>query len=33
MTPTWRAARLYEPFSRELTRNKVRTLAMAKASP
>jgi AcrR family transcriptional regulator len=32
MTPSWRAARLYEPFSAELTRNRVRTLAMAKAS-
>jgi TetR/AcrR family transcriptional regulator, regulator of autoinduction and epiphytic fitness len=31
MTPTWRAARLYEPFSRELTRHKVRTLGIAKA--
>jgi len=31
MTPTWRAARLVEPFSAELTRNKVRTLALAKA--
>jgi TetR/AcrR family transcriptional regulator, regulator of autoinduction and epiphytic fitness len=31
MTPTWRAARLVEPFSAELTRNKVRTLAIAKA--
>ena len=31
MTPSWRAARLYEPFSAELTRNKVRTLAMGKA--
>ena len=31
MTPSWRAARLHEPFSAELTRNKVRTLAMAKA--
>jgi TetR/AcrR family transcriptional regulator of autoinduction and epiphytic fitness len=30
MTPSWRAARLYEPFSAELTRNRVRTLAMAK---
>jgi TetR/AcrR family transcriptional regulator, regulator of autoinduction and epiphytic fitness len=30
MTPTWRAARIYEPFSEELQRNKVRTLAMAK---
>jgi AcrR family transcriptional regulator len=31
MTPTWRAARLYEPFSRELTRHKVRALGIAKA--
>jgi TetR/AcrR family transcriptional regulator, regulator of autoinduction and epiphytic fitness len=31
MTPSWRAARIYEPFSEELKRNKVRTLAMAKA--
>jgi TetR/AcrR family transcriptional regulator, regulator of autoinduction and epiphytic fitness len=31
MTPSWRAARLYQPFSAELTRNKVLTLAMAKA--
>jgi AcrR family transcriptional regulator len=31
MTPSWRAARLYEPFSAELTRNKGRTLATAKA--
>jgi TetR/AcrR family transcriptional regulator of autoinduction and epiphytic fitness len=31
MTPTWRAARLYEPFSRELTRHKARTLGIAKA--
>ncbi len=31
MTPTWRAARLYEPFSGELARNKARTLAIAKA--
>jgi TetR/AcrR family transcriptional regulator, regulator of autoinduction and epiphytic fitness len=30
MTPTWRAARIHEPFSAELQRNKVRTLAMAK---
>jgi TetR/AcrR family transcriptional regulator of autoinduction and epiphytic fitness len=30
MTPTWRAARLAEPFSAELARNKARTLAMAK---
>jgi AcrR family transcriptional regulator len=31
MTPSWRAARLQAPFSEELTRNKARTLAMAKA--
>ena len=31
MTPSWRAARIHEPFSAELTRNKARTLAMAKA--
>ena len=31
MTPSWRAARIYEPFSEELKRNKVQTLAMAKA--
>jgi AcrR family transcriptional regulator len=31
MTPSWRAARLYEPFSEELKRNKVQTLALAKA--
>jgi len=30
MTPTWRAARLSEPFSPELTRHKVRTLGIAK---
>ena len=30
MTPTWRAARLHEPFSAELTRNKAWTLAKAK---
>ncbi|HEY0933045.1 MAG TPA: TetR family transcriptional regulator, partial [Trebonia sp.] len=30
MTPSWRAARLYEPFSDELRRNKARTLAMGK---
>jgi AcrR family transcriptional regulator len=32
MTPTWRAARIHEPFSEELKRNKVLTLAMAKAA-
>ncbi|MCW2936530.1 MAG: TetR family transcriptional regulator [Actinomycetia bacterium] len=31
MTPSWRAARIHGPFSAELTRNKARTLAMAKA--
>jgi TetR/AcrR family transcriptional regulator, regulator of autoinduction and epiphytic fitness len=31
MTPTWRAARLHEPFSPELTRNKAWTLAKAKS--
>ena len=31
MTPSWRAARLHGPFSAELTRNKVRTLAVARA--
>jgi TetR/AcrR family transcriptional regulator, regulator of autoinduction and epiphytic fitness len=31
MTPSWRAARLFGPFSEELRRNKVRTLAMGKA--
>jgi AcrR family transcriptional regulator len=31
MTPSWRAARIYEPFSAELADNKVRTLALAKA--
>lgn len=31
MTPSWRAARLQAPFSAELTRNRARTLAMAKA--
>ncbi len=30
MTPTWRAARLAEPFSAELDRNKARMLALAK---
>ena len=30
MTPTWRAARLHEPFSAELARNKAWTLAKAK---
>ena len=32
MTPSWRAARLYEPFSAELARNKARTLAMARTN-
>ena len=31
MTASWRAARLFEPFSPELARNKVRTLAIAKS--
>jgi TetR/AcrR family transcriptional regulator, regulator of autoinduction and epiphytic fitness len=31
MTPTWRAARIHEPFSAELARNKAWTLAKAKA--
>jgi TetR/AcrR family transcriptional regulator of autoinduction and epiphytic fitness len=31
MTPSWRAARLQASFSAELTRNRARTLAMAKA--
>jgi TetR/AcrR family transcriptional regulator of autoinduction and epiphytic fitness len=31
MTPSWRAARLHGPFSAELTRNKGRTLAVARA--
>jgi TetR/AcrR family transcriptional regulator, regulator of autoinduction and epiphytic fitness len=31
MTPSWRAARIHEPFSAELKRNKVRVLATAKA--
>jgi TetR/AcrR family transcriptional regulator of autoinduction and epiphytic fitness len=31
MTPTWRAARLHEPFSAELTRNKAWTLAKARS--
>jgi TetR/AcrR family transcriptional regulator of autoinduction and epiphytic fitness len=31
MTPSWRAARIYGPFSAELAHNKVRTLALAKA--
>jgi TetR/AcrR family transcriptional regulator of autoinduction and epiphytic fitness len=31
MSPTWRAARLHEPFSAELARNKARTLMIAKA--
>ena len=30
MTPTWRAARLAEPFSAELVRNKARMLAVAR---
>jgi TetR/AcrR family transcriptional regulator, regulator of autoinduction and epiphytic fitness len=31
MTPSWRAARIHEPFSEQLRRNKARMLAMAKA--
>ena len=31
MTPSWRAARIHEPFSEHLRRNKARTLALAKA--
>jgi AcrR family transcriptional regulator len=31
MTASWRAARLVEPFSQQLARNKVRTLSFAKA--
>jgi AcrR family transcriptional regulator len=31
MTPSWRAARIHEPSSEQLQRNKARTLAMAKA--
>ena len=31
MSPSWRAARIHYPFSEELRRNKVRTLANAKA--
>jgi TetR/AcrR family transcriptional regulator of autoinduction and epiphytic fitness len=31
MTPSWRAARVQEPFSEQLQRTKARTLAMAKA--
>ena len=30
MTPSWRAARIHEPFSPELARNKAKTLAKAK---
>jgi TetR/AcrR family transcriptional regulator, regulator of autoinduction and epiphytic fitness len=30
MTPSWRAARIHEPFSAELARSKVRTVAKAK---
>jgi TetR/AcrR family transcriptional regulator, regulator of autoinduction and epiphytic fitness len=30
MSPSWRAARIYGPFSAELAHNKSRTLAMAK---
>ena len=31
MSPSWRAARLHQPFSEELRRNKEQTLANAKA--
>jgi TetR/AcrR family transcriptional regulator of autoinduction and epiphytic fitness len=31
MTPTWRAARIHEPFSAELARSRAMTLAKAKA--
>jgi AcrR family transcriptional regulator len=31
MTPSWRAARMQQPFSEELRRNKAGTLAMARA--
>ena len=31
MTPSWRAARIHEPFSEHLRRNKARTLALARA--
>ena len=31
MTPTWRAARIHEPFSAELSRSRAVTLAKAKA--
>jgi AcrR family transcriptional regulator len=31
MTPTWRAARIHEPFSAELARSRATTLAKAKA--
>ena len=31
MTPTWRAARIHEPFSPKLARNKARTLTIARA--
>jgi TetR/AcrR family transcriptional regulator of autoinduction and epiphytic fitness len=31
MAPSWRAARIHDPFSAELKRNKARTLATAKA--
>jgi AcrR family transcriptional regulator len=31
MTPSWRAARIHEPFSGHLQRNKARTLTLAKA--
>jgi TetR/AcrR family transcriptional regulator of autoinduction and epiphytic fitness len=31
MSPSWRAARIHQPFSDELQRNKIRTLANARA--
>ena len=31
MTPTWRAARIYEPFSAELSRSRAATLAKARS--
>ena len=31
MTPSWRAARVHEPFSEQLRRNKARMIAIAKA--
>jgi TetR/AcrR family transcriptional regulator, regulator of autoinduction and epiphytic fitness len=32
MTPSWRAARIHEPSSAELERNRVRTLAKGRAT-